>query len=436
MQTIYIETYGCSNNIAESEIIGGILQRAGFEITKNIELADIVILNTCGVKETTIKKNLYRIEEILKKYKDKKIIVSGCLPEIDYNSIKKINPEISIVSTNHITKILESISRILKGETVEYLGHKKEIKISQPRIFFSKVTRIIPICSGCNSFCYFCATKLAKGNVFSYPKEKIINEIKSYKQAGIKEFYITGQDVSCYGMDKYETSKLPELLNDIIKEVKGKYFIRVGMMNLKNLIKISNKLLKVYRSENIYKFLHLPIQSGSNIILKKMNREYTKEEFLDFCEKFRRHLKEINIWTDVIIGYPGETEKDFLETIEVIKILKPDKVNISKFSLHKGTPSYYMKQVDSKIKSERSKILYKIVREISKERNNIWLNWEGEILINNITKKGLVGRNYAYKPVIIENVDNKKAKEIFGNFVKVKIVGFEGGFLKGELLNN
>ena len=433
MQTIYIETYGCTNNIAESEIMGGILQRIGFEITKNIENADIVTINTCGVKETTIKKIIYRINEIKEKYKEKKIIIGGCLPEIDFNLIKRHFPNISIVSTNHITKIGEAISKILKGEIVEYVGQRKEIKLGYPRIFLSKVTRIIPICSGCNSFCYFCATKFAKGNVFSYPKEKIINEIKSYREAGIKEFYITGQDVSCYGMDENEVSKLPDLLNDIISEVPGKYFIRVGMMNPKNVMNISNKLLKVYRSEKIYKFLHLPIQSGSNKILKKMNREYTTEEFLDFCEKFRRHFKEINIWTDIIVGYPEEKEEDFLDTIEIIKILKPDKVNISRFSSHKCTPASYMKQVDSKTKSRRSKILHEIVKEVTRERNSMWLQWEGEILVNDIIREGLVGRNYAFKPVVIENVDQRKAKEIFGNFVKVRIVGLKAGFLKGEL---
>ncbi|MEM7816440.1 MAG: tRNA (N(6)-L-threonylcarbamoyladenosine(37)-C(2))-methylthiotransferase [Candidatus Aenigmatarchaeota archaeon] len=432
MQNIYIETYGCSNNSAESQIIKGILSRKGFILINNIEDSDIIIINTCSVKEATVNKMLYRIKEISIRYPRKKIIVSGCLPETHYNEIKEIAPDANIVSTNHITKIDKAVFKIIRNEKVEFLGKNNEIKILLPKIQENKVISIIPICSGCNSFCYFCATKFAKGDVFSFPEDKIIKEIELAKEYGTKEFWITGQDVACYGLDKGKVSLLPNLLENILSNIKGKYFIRIGMINPKNLIKISNEMLRIYRDERVFKFLHLPVQSGSNRILNLMNRGYEKEDFIDIVEKFKRHFKELNLWTDVIVGYPNESEEDFLETVELIKRIEPNKVNISRFSPHKIVPASKMKQIPTNIKSKRSKILHKICKEIANKINKSWIGWEGEVLIDKIIKgKGYVGRNYAYMPIIICN--NKQYKNLLGCFINVKVIGLKGNFLLGKI---
>lgn len=434
MRNIYVETYGCSNNIAESQMIKGILSRKGFIIVNNIENSDIIIINTCSVKEATVNKILYRIKEITKKYNKKILIVGGCLPETHYKEIKDIAPNANIISTNHITKIDKAIMKIIKNEKVELLGKSKEIKVLLPRIQENNVISIIPICSGCNSFCYFCATKFAKGDIFSYPAEMIIKEIELNKEHGRKEFWLTGQDVSAYGLDNCKVSLLPDLIKKILNRVKGNYLIRLGMMNPKNLVEISNEMLQIYKDERIFKFLHIPLQSGSNRILNLMNREYKKEDFIDIVEKFRRHFKELNLWTDVIIGYPGETEEDFEETLKLIKQIEPDKVNISKFSSHKIIPASKMKQVSSKTKSRRSKILHNLCRKIAIERNKMWLGWEGEVLVDEFIKgKGWIGRNYAYKPIIVCE-DFNTGKKIFGSFIKVRIKEFRGGFLIGEIL--
>lgn len=434
MQNIYVETYGCSNNIAESQIIKGILSNKGFILVNNIENSDIIIINTCSVKEATVNKMLYRIKQILTKYPDKKLVIAGCLPETHYSEIKEIAPNASIVSTNHITKIDKAIFKIIKNEKVEFVGKNKEVKVLLPKIQENKIVSIIPICSGCNSFCYFCATKYAKGDIFSFPEDKIIKEIEIAKEYGAKEFWITGQDVSCYGLDRSEVSLLPNLLENILSTIKGKYFIRIGMMNPKNLIKISNEMLRIYKDERIFKFLHLPVQSGSNKVLKLMNRGYEKEDFIDIVEKFRRHFKELNLWTDIIVGYPGETEEDFLETVELIKKVEPNKVNISKFSPHKIVPSSKMKQIPTNIKNERSKILYEICKEITNKRNKIWIGWEGEVLIDKIIKgKGYVGRNYAYEPIIIQN-DKKILRNLLGCYINVRIVETRGNLLVGKIL--
>lgn len=427
IQSVYIETYGCSNNLAESQIMAGLLARAGFELVKDIEISNIIILNTCSVKETTINKILHRIQELQRKYPKKKMLIAGCMPETNYKAIKDVIPEANILSTNHLSMVVKAVLEILSGRMIEYVGQNKEAKVCLPKIRENKVIDIVPICSGCNSFCSFCSTKFAKGNVFSYPEEKIIKEIQSAKSFGTKEFWITGQDVASYGLDNNDVSLLPELLNKILDKVSGRYFLRIGMLNPKNVLPISDKLLKIYKSDNVFKFLHLPVQSGSDKILKKMNRGYTIEDFIDIIRKFRRHINDITIWTDIIVGFPGESDDDFQASINLVKEIKPDWVNISRFSPHHITQASKMKQITSEIKKERSRVLSQVVREISKERNEKWIGWSGEILIDeyNRIKQNWIGRNFAYKPVVLYE------KRELGKFVKVKIIDAKSSCLIG-----
>lgn len=431
IKNVYIKTWGCAANKAESEIIGGLLSRSGFIIVSSPELADILILNTCGVKESTKNKILNYLKGIKKKYPNKIIVVCGCLPEIDYESIKRFAPDVSIVSTNYITKIQSIIKKIISGRRVEMLGKAKHIKLGMPRIKHNKVVHIVPICSGCRESCSYCATKLAKGDLFSYPPSMIVEEIKRAKQSGAKEFWLTGQDVGSYGLDFEFSFGLPELLETILEEIRGKYFIRVGMINPKYAIKYITKLPAIFSHENIFKFLHIPLQSGSNSILKKMRRDYRVEDFIKVVETFRKRIPEITIWTDIIVGFPGETEKDFEKTKKVIQRVKPDWVNVSRFSSHPNTLAHRMKQINSEIKKERSRILSEIVRKIAAENNKRWMSWEGEILIDEYKreKTNYIGRNYTYKPIVVVN---RKVK--LGDFVKVKIKETKSTCLIGHLI--
>jgi len=451
--TVYIETYGCSNNLAESQIMAGLLTRSGFEIVKSIELADIIILNTCSVKATTVNKIIFRIEQIKRNYANKKLtfsksislcgkekhynfphnkklIIAGCMPETEYELIKNKFPGISLISTNHITKIVRAVSGTLEGEIIEFVGKNKELKLCLPKIR-SGVTDIIPICSGCNSLCYFCNTRIAKGDIFSYPEDKIIKEVSDAKKSGTKEFWLTGQDVSAYGIDTEGKPVLYKLLNAITENVAGKYFLRIGMLNPKNVLRMSNELLKAYRPENIFKFLHLPVQSGSDRILKKMNRNYKTDDFIDIVKKFRRFIPKITVWTDIIVGFSDETENDFEKSVELVKSIKPDYVNISHFSSHHSTPASGMKQIKTQVKKERSIKLTKIVDEICLEKNREWVGWTGEILINKFNKEKMnfIGRNSAYKPVAVLT----REKLRLGQFVNVKIVDAKPSCLIGEL---
>ncbi len=425
---IYIETYGCSNSQAESEIMAGLLTKAGFQIVESERHADTIIINSCYVKTPTEQKILFRIRELAEKYPEKKLIVAGCMPEASPEKILNIAPYVSLISTHHVTEIASVVSRAMEGERVELVRKKKEVKLCLPRIRKNPVVGIVPIASGCNSFCAYCATRLAKGELFSYPKEIILKEIAEAVKSGCREIWLTAQDTVAYGLDM--NMNIAELIT-LISNIEGKFLVRVGMMNPKNALPIIDNLVEAFHSEKIYKFLHLPVQSGSDFILEKMNRGYSVGDFKKIISAFRKAFSRMQIWTDVIVGFPGETEKDFSETLQLLEQIKPDYTNISQFGAREGTAAAKMKQVASEVKKERSKAASELVRSIAAERNKLWLNWSGEALVTEKSKTGFLARNFAYRPVFI-----KSNEKLLGRFVKVKITKATKTTLIGELNDN
>ncbi len=416
----YVETYGCSANISDSEIISGILTGAGLNLVEKPEFSDLIIINTCIVKQPTENKILDRIKKIKEKFPEKKLIISGCLPEA-YPNLLNTTKGMGLISTHRITEILKVVRKLFNNKQINLLGNTKIEKVGLPKIRKNKTTNIVQICSGCLGNCSYCGTKLAKGTLISYSLKKIIKEIKDAKEQGCKEFWLTGQDISCYGFDI--DSSLPELLKNIVEEVKGNYFIRLGMLNPSHILKIMDNMLKVCEDEKIFKFFHIPVQSGSDKILKDMNRQYTVDDFKKVVNKIRGKFPEATIGTDLIIGYPNETEKEFNETLKLIEETKPEWTNISKFSSRKNTKAADLKPLKSETVKERVLIADKLANEISKEKSKKWINWSGKILIDNFGS----GRNFAYRCIYLNS------KEI-GKFVEVKINKVNGLKLFGEII--
>jgi len=230
---------------------------------------------------------------------------------------------------------------------------------------------------------------------------------------------LTSQDTGCYGFDIGEN--LLGLLEEAVK-IDGKFFVRIGMMNPNHAMKIYKELIEVYKSEKIFKFLHMPLQSGSNKVLKLMNRRYTTRDFKKVVEGFRGEFPMLTFSTDVIVGHPGETEIDFKKTIRLLKDLKPDIVNISKYWPRPGTESSEMEQLDRRIIERRAKILIEVVGKIKEKRSEIWLGWEGEVLVDEITEKGTIARNEFYKPILVEGklgeFKQTKIKKIYPNYLR------------------
>jgi len=422
MKKIYFETYGCSANFSDQEIMIGLLSKK-YKIVDSPQKSDINIINTCVVKSPTENKMIYRIKELKKL--NKPIVVAGCMPLINKKMIEKIDKNASMIGPNSIQKINYVVEKTLQGKKIIFLEHLKKPKLNLPKIRKNNLIEICQICSGCMSNCAYCCVKNARGRIFSYPPKLIIKEIKKSLKDGCKEIWITSQDNGCYGLEI--KTNLSELL-DKISKIKGNFFVRVGMINPTYIKFMLDDLIDAYKSDKIFKFLHIPVQSGSDKILNLMNRKYTAKEFKNIVKIFRKEFPFITISTDIIVGFPKETEKDFKQTINLIKEIEPDIVNISKFGARPNTQAEKMKQVKRDIINRRTKHLTKIVKKIQLKRNQIWKDWKGKILLDEIGKNDyLMGRNFAYKPIIV-----KLNKKYLGKIIDVRITKVKETYLIGE----
>ncbi len=427
MTNIYIQTHGCSANFAESEAMAGLLTKARFKIVDSIEHSDINIINIC-----TVKGNATALKEIIKftaHFPDKKLIITGCISRDIVPKIRKINQTASLVNTHNIHRIVEAVEELLQGNVLEALTQERIDKTCLPKVRANKVVGIVPIASGCTDYCTYCSVKLIKGNIFTYPETHIINEVKRNVEQGCKEIWLTAQDTGAYGLDTGKR-RLPNLLNGILNKVEGNYKIRLGMTNPRHVMSMSDELIKIYQDERMFKFLHIPIESGNNEILGKMNRKYNVHEFKETINKFRRYVKDITITTDIIVGFPTETELQFQDSLHLIQEIKPDAINISRFSSRPHTAASRMKQVSSNIRKERSKILTDLYINTALKQNKKWIGWEGKIIIDEVGKDSTwVGRNFAYKPVIVRGNFN------LGDEINVKVKGCSAYDLKAEIIN-
>ncbi len=413
MVNIYIQTHGCSANLADSEAMIGLLSKAGFKIVNNMSLSDVNIINICTVKGPIVP--LREIKDFTGNFPGKKLIVAGCISRDIIPAIRKINAEASLINTHNIHRICEAVEESMQGNVLEALAYEKAVKSELPRARLNKAVGIIPISSGCADSCAYCSVKLIKGNVFSYPEDSIINEVKRNVEQGCKEIWITSQDNGAYGLDTGQ-HKLTSLLNGILNNVQGNYKIRLGMMNPRHAIAMSDELVKIYQDDRMFKFLHVPVEAGNNEILGKMNRKYTIHDFKEMVDKFRRYVKDITIATDIIVGFPTETELQFQDSLHLVQDAKIDVVNIARFSPRPNTLAARMEQLPGNIKKDRSNALTDLFRSVALKQNQKWIGWEGNVIIDEGGKDDTwVGRNFAYKPIIL------KGKFSLGDEVNVKV---------------
>ena len=432
-KSIYIKTYGCSANQNNSEILAGLLSQSGFMITNNPDISEIIIINTCVVKEKTESKTKRVIQDITKKYPEKLIIIAGCMPETDFKKLKKINHKLIFLGTHHFKDIVNLIrdyqeNKLNEKKQTEYVSKNPEIKLNLPKKPQNKLISIHQISEGCLGECSYCKTRLAKGRLFSYQKEEILKSIESDLQQGAKEIWLTSQDNAAYGLDK-EKPELPNLLREILN-LKHKFKLRLGMCDPNNIIPIQKELLEVYKNPKIYKFIHIPIQSASNQVLKHMNRLYTIEKAEKIIESFREQFPNITIATDIIVSYPTETQEDHNKNLEFIKEYKPDILNISKFSSHKQTPAGKLKVLGKSIVKKRTAELMQAHRETSKQNKEKFLEKELEIFINKKISENLFeARDENYNIVLV-----KCSKEMLGKTLKARIIEAGVHHMKAEII--
>jgi threonylcarbamoyladenosine tRNA methylthiotransferase CDKAL1 len=396
MTSVHFITSGCSANSADTEQMAGLLKQAKFDIIDNVEDADILIYNTCTVKTPT-ENNFFRHLEALKKQHPYKIfIIAGCIAQAD----RKKLAEYSLIGTKQIHNIVEVVEESLNDNVVKALETGEMPPLNLPKVRKNPIVEIIPINRGCASFCTFCKTKQARGNLKSYTVKDILHVTMQALNEGVKEIWLTSQDTFCYGFDI--DTNLPTLLGKLT-QLPGNFKIRVGMGNPVHLVKIKDELFPLFNHPKVFKFIHIPMQAGGNKVLEQMKRGNTNEEFVALVQEVQQLVPNITIATDVIVGFPEESDEDFWETINTIRKVTPDVINISKFWARPNTPAAKMKQVPSEVIKKRGQVITDIFHNISRMQNEKWIGWEGDILIDEEGREGqMIGRNNHYKQVIVE----------------------------------
>lgn len=394
---VYFETYGCALNKGDTYIMMSLLQQRNHEIVSTINDADVIVINTCDVRLETGERMKSRIRE-LRKY-GKKLVVAGCFAGAEPAVVKAIAPEASIIGPQSLSKIIDAVesnSRIfaLTPEKVE----------ETPKVFEGKIA-IIPVVDGCAGDCNFCITKLARRVLRSYSPRSIVNAVKEAVKKGAVEIELTGQDIAAYGLDLGGKIKLSDLLQDVLS-IEGDFIIRIGMMTPEQFARDIDGILEALKNPKMYKFLHLPVQSGDDNVLKLMNRKYTVDEYKEMVKEARSKVPNVNITTDIIIGHPGEDENAFQNTLSLMKEMRFEKIHLAMYSLRPNTRSALMPQVPDAVKKERMRIAYKLYEDISLQIHKEYLGKRMKILTTEPGKgKTVIGRTMNYIPVIVENAE-------------------------------
>ena len=413
MTKVAIETQGCSANAAESEIMCGLLQKAGFSLGGK-EDADVVLINVCTVKgEGTA---LRAVRDAKLRFPHKKLVIGGCVTPRLLIKLREIDEDAGVLNTHNVHNVVSIVEETINDTPVTAFSRTPEVKVGLPRIRKNPVVGIIPILNSCASHCTFCSTKLVKGKLLSYPQQAIIAEARRAIASGCKELWITSQDNGAYGLDK-ATRELPQLLKALCA-LPGEFKIRLGMANPVHITTMLPEMLEIFHDPHLYQFLHIPIQSGNNRILALMKRENTVEEYCNIVTAFKKRIPSMTIATDIIVGFPTETEAEFLDTVELLRKTMPDVVNISRFRVRHGTMAARMDgQISGDGMKSRSRLLTGICQNIGQLQNEKWLGWEGEVLITEQGKEETwLGRNFAYKQVVM------KGDYALGEIANVKVM--------------
>mmetsp|Transcript_12150 Transcript_12150/g.15747 ORF Transcript_12150/g.15747 Transcript_12150/m.15747 type:complete len:487 (+) Transcript_12150:61-1521(+) len=357
VEKVWMQTFGCAHNISDGEYMKGALKTYGYTVTDKREDAQVWVINSCTVKDPSQASFMRVVTE--GKDKGKGVVVAGCVPQAD-RKLKGLE-DVSMIGVSQIENIVSVVEDTAKGNTVKMLGKAKALpSLSMPKIRKNRLIEIVPVSTGCLGSCTYCKTKHARGKLGSYTLEALETRIKNVLQEGeVREIWLASEDTGAYGRDL--GTNIAELLKRLCKTVEQygseETMLRLGMTNPPYMMAHLDQIAEALRHQNVFKFLHIPVQSGSDNVLEGMNREYTCKEFRRVCDFLLKYVPGMTIATDIICGFPGETEEDFQETMQLVKDYKFPVLNISKFYARPGTPAAKMKRVPTEIAKRRSKEL-------------------------------------------------------------------------------
>ncbi|GER27528.1 (Dimethylallyl)adenosine tRNAmethylthiotransferase MiaB [Striga asiatica] len=447
-QTIYMKTFGCSHNqvnfsklricflavffvsncevkASDSEYMAGQLSAFGYSLSENQDEADLWLINTCTVKSPSQS----AMETLITKCRKSKkpLVVAGCVPQ-GSRDLKELEG-VSIVGVQQIDRVVEVVEETLKGHEVRLLTRRTLPALDLPKVRRNKFVEILPINVGCLGACTYCKTKHARGHLGSYTVDSLVGRVRTVIADGVREIWLSSEDTGAYGRDI--GVNLPILLNSLVAELPsdGSTMLRIGMTNPPYILEHLKEIAEVLRHPCVYSFLHVPVQSGSDTILTAMNREYTVSEFRTVVDTLIELVPGMQIATDIICGFPGETDEDFEQTVKLIKEYKFAQVHISQFYPRPGTPAARMKKVPSNVVKKRSRELTTVFESFTP-----YVGMEGKIeriWITEVATDGthLVGHTKGYIQVLVDGPES-----MLGSSAMVKITSVGRWSVFGEVI--
>lgn len=436
-KTYYIKTYGCQGNLADSEKIAGILKKLGYQPSEVEETSDVVVYNTCAIRENAENRvfgELGRTKKYKKDNPDSIICLCGCMAQEEkvIEKVKKICPQVDIIfGTHNIFQLPELLYEVInkKSKAFDVLSYEGDIVEDIPVVRDHNKKAWVNIMYGCDEFCTYCIVPYTRGRERSRLPEDIINEVKTLADEGYQEVTLLGQNVNAYGKDLGIDYTFSNLLTDLNKINIPR--IRFTTSHPRD---FDDQTIEAFAlGGNIMPYLHLPVQSGSNTILKKMNRKYTKEEYIDKINKLRLKVPNISITTDIIVGFPNETDEDFQETLDLVEKCQFEGAYTFIFSPREGTPAFSMEDpISEEIKKERLYKLNKVINEGYLRGNKRFEGTIQEVLVDGVSSRNdNVLTGYTPNNKVVNFVGDK---ELIGKIVNVKIEKAFSWHLRGKLI--
>ncbi|GBF09136.1 MiaB homolog [Aeropyrum pernix] len=401
-RTYYLEVYGCSLSEFDALIMASRLEEAGYRRVARPEDADVILVNTCAVRLDTEQRIAERLEKLRLQLPDRKYVVAGCLVKARPGLVARLVPEASLLAPQAVERVLDAVDALESGRRLVVLDGRRDTR-SMPQLPITDAVVTVMIQEGCLGDCSFCITKVARRQVRSYSPRVIVERVREAVERGAREIRLTGTDVAVYGVDLPGKPNLADLVAAILEKVEGDYRIRVGMMTPDQVEPYLDSLLDVYKDERVYKYFHLPVQSGDDEVLKIMKRNYTVSEYKAIHRRIKSRFPDAMIATDIIVGHPGETWEAFWNTVRLVEELRFEKVHLAQYSLRPHTEAASMEQVPDSVKKERSRILGKIVAEIGLEINRRYVGRRVRALVTERSWRegSMTGRLDNYTPIIL-----------------------------------
>ena len=448
MKKLYIETYGCQMNVADSEVVASVMKMAGYETVDSLDEADAVFLNTCSVRDNAEQKIYHRLEALHAMRRKRSLIIGvlGCMAERVKSDLLEHHHCDLVAGPDAYLSLPDLIAQAEMGHkaiNIELSLTETYRDVMPQRLHGTKVSGFVSIMRGCNNFCHYCIVPYTRGRERSRDVQSILAEVRDLQQHGCREVTLLGQNVNSYRFDATDgqTVLFPELLRTVARTVPDMR-IRFSTSHPKDM---SDDTLRVIAEEpNVCRHIHLPVQSGSNDVLKRMNRKYTREWYLGRVEAIRRLVPDCAISTDIFVGYCGETEDDHLQSLSLMREVGYDSAFMFKYSERPGTyaSTHFPDDIDEEVKIRRLNELIAVQNELSLAANQAWIGREAEILIEGVSKRSreeLFGRTEQNKVVIVPREftapDGETHHLHIGQTLTVRILEASSATLKGEVVS-